>query len=195
VSWSSVNELLGEARSCTLCAAALPYAPRPIVQMGARARILIVGQAPGRRAHDTGRPFADPSGERLRAWLGLSDDVFYDARVAIVPMGLCFPGTGASGDLPPRPECAPTWHERLIRTLREVRMTLLVGQYAHRHHLGSTRSVTETVASWREHWPMIVPLPHPSWRNNGWLRRNPWFEDELLPELRAKVTTILEAPD
>ena len=178
-----------------MCAGALPYAPRPIVQLGARARILIVGQAPGRRAYEAGRPFADPSGDRLRAWLGMSDDVFYDPdRVAIVPMGLCFPGTGASGDLPPRPECAPKWHGRLIRSLPEVRIKLLVGHYAQQHHFGATRSVTDVVASWRDHWPTEVPLPHPSWRNNAWLRRNPWFEDELLPVLRTAITTILEDP-
>jgi uracil-DNA glycosylase len=125
----------------------------------------------------------------------MSDDVFYDpGRVAIVPMGLCFPGTGESGDLPPRPECGPTWHERLMRSLGEIRMTLLVGQYAHRAHLGAPRSVTEAVASWRDDWPATVPLPHPSWRNNGWLRRNPWFETELLPELRAAIGAVLGSP-
>ncbi len=122
----------------------------------------------------------------------MSDEVFYDAhRVAIVPMGLCFPGTGPSGDLPPRPECAPTWHERLIRSLPKLRMTLLVGQYAHRYHLEDARTVTEAVASWRQRWPVIVPLPHPSWRNNGWLRQNPWFEDELIPQLRSAIDAIL----
>ncbi len=138
------------------------------------------------------KPFADPSGDRLRAWLGIGDDVFYDERrVAIFGMGLCFPGTGKSGDLPPRPECAPMWHERLLRALPNVRMTLLVGQYALAHYLGDTSSVTEAVESWRDHWPAVVPLPHPSWRNNAWLRRNPWFEAELLPQLRAEVSTIL----
>jgi uracil-DNA glycosylase len=192
VSRSSINQLLSEVRSCTLCEDALPYPPRPIVQLGPRARVLIVGQAPGRRAHEAGRPFADPSGDRLRSWLGVSDNVFYDVdRVAIVPMGLCFPGTGASGDLPPRRECAPVWHDRLRRTLPEVRMTLLVGHYAHRGYLAGAPSVTQAVASWRASWPALVPLPHPSWRNNAWLRRNPWFEGELVPQLRAEVSTVL----
>jgi uracil-DNA glycosylase len=151
-----------------------------------------VGQAPGRRAHEAGKPFADPSGDRLRSWLAMSDAAFYDAdRVAIVGMGLCYPGTGTSGDLPPRPECAAAWHDRLMRSLPEVRMTLLVGQYAHRRYLDEATSVTEAVAGWRVTWPTLVPLPHPSWRNNGWLRRNPWFERELLPRLRAEVSTLL----
>ncbi len=126
--------------------------------------------------------------------MGVEDEVFYDARkVAIVPMGLCFPGTGSSGDLPPRPECPPTWHARLIGSLPDTRMTLLVGRYAHRHHLAGTATVTEAVASWREHWPSVVPLPHPSWRNNAWIRRNPWFEHELLPRLRSEISEILRS--
>jgi uracil-DNA glycosylase len=178
-----------------LCERVLPQPPRPILQIGGSARILIVAQAPGRRAHLARKPFADPSGDRLRAWLGIGDDVFYDERrVAIFGMGLCFPGTGRSGDLPPRPECAPMWHQRLIRALPNVRMTLLVGQYALAHYLGDTSSVTEAVGSWREHWPAVVPLPHPSWRNNAWLRRNPWFEAELVPQLRVEVSMILGPP-
>jgi uracil-DNA glycosylase len=192
VSTSSIDQVLSDVRSCTRCEGSLPEAPRPILQLGRNARLLIVGQAPGRRAHEAGKPFADPSGDRLRTWLGVSEEAFYDEeRVAIFGMGLCFPGTGTSGDLPPRPECAPTWHERLIGSLPEVRMTLLVGQYAHRRYLGDALSVTEAVASWRDQWPTIVPLPHPSWRNNGWLRRNPWFDDELIPEVRAAVSGIL----
>jgi len=194
---SSLDNLLSEVRSCTLCADSLPYPPRPVLQLGRAARILIVGQAPGRRAHEAGRPFADPSGDRLRTWLGVSEEMFYDAdRFAIVGMGLCFPGTGTSGDRPPRPECAPQWHARLIRSLPALRMTLVVGHYAHRHYLEGQGSVTQAVASWREHWPAIVPLPHPSWRNNAWLRRNPWFEGELLPHVRSEVEAILDvAPE
>jgi uracil-DNA glycosylase len=192
VSTSSIDQVLSDVRSCTRCEGSLPQAPRPILQLGRTARLLIVAQAPGRRAHEAGKPFADPSGDRLRNWLGVDEEVFYDEeRVAIFGMGLCFPGTGTSGDLPPRPECAPTWHEQLIRSLPDVRMTLLVGQYAHRCYLGGVLSVSEAVASWRDRWPAIVPLPHPSWRNNGWLRRNPWFDDELIPELRAAVSGIL----
>jgi uracil-DNA glycosylase len=189
---SSLNGLLSDVASCTRCAGALPNPPRPVLQLGRSARVLIVGQAPGRRAHQAGKPFADPSGARLRGWLGTSEEVFYDARrVAIVGMGLCFPGAGSSGDLPPRPECAPTWHERLVGSLPDVQMTLLVGHSAQRYRLDAARTVTETVASWRDHWPSLVPLPHPSWRNNGWIRRNPWFERELLPTLRSEIAAVL----
>jgi uracil-DNA glycosylase len=164
--------------------------------MHASARILIAGQAPGRKVHDTGVPFNDASGERLRAWLGMSREVFYDAeRVAILPMGFCFPGTGKSGDLPPRPECALAWRAALLSRLKKLRLTLVIGQYAQAYHLpGAGESLTEVVQAWRRHWPDTVPLPHPSPRNNLWLKRNPWFEQELIPVLRNRVAQVL-APD
>jgi len=187
-------QLLDEIRACRLCEAHLPMGPRPVLQASASARILIAGQAPGRKVHASGQPFTDASGDRLRAWLGMPPDVFYDPnRVAIVPMGFCYPGTGPSGDLPPRPECAPQWRERVLQELAHLQLTLVIGQYALAYHLPGTsgRSVTQTVQSWREHWPTVVPLPHPSPRNNRWLRLNPWFEAELLPQLRARVAEVL----
>jgi uracil-DNA glycosylase len=160
------------------------------------ARILIAGQAPGRKVHETGVPFNDASGDRLRAWLGISRETFYDSKqVAILAMGFCFPGTGKSGDLPPRPECAPAWRERLLPLLTNLRLTLVIGQYALAYHLPNERaSVTEAVQGWRDHWPLTVPLPHPSPRNNLWIKRNPWFENELLPVLRTRVAEVLAAP-
>ena len=162
--------------------------------MRPKARILIAGQAPGRKVHETGVPFNDASGDRLRAWLGVSRDVFYDARkVAILPMGFCYPGTGRSGDLPPRPECAPQWRAPLLAQLKNLQLTLVIGQYAQAWHLPDEgSSLTEIVQAWRKHWPETVPLPHPSPRNNLWLKRNPWFEAELIPVLQARVATILE---
>jgi uracil-DNA glycosylase len=158
------------------------------------ARILVAGQAPGRKAHESGVPFADASGDRLREWLGLASEVFYDQRqVAILPMGFCFPGTGKAGDLSPRPECAPEWRDRLLRHLKNLKLTLVIGQYALAYHLPDAgESVTSAVKSWRKHWPSVVPLPHPSPRNNIWLKRNPWFEKELLPRLRTRVARVLE---
>jgi uracil-DNA glycosylase len=160
------------------------------------ARILIAGQAPGRKVHETGVPFNDASGERLRAWLGISRDVFYDEKqVAILPMGFCFPGTGKSGDLPPRPECAPAWRAPLLASLKNLQLTLVIGQYALAYHLPKAgATLTDAVLAWRDHWPRVVPLPHPSPRNNLWLKRNPWFEMELLPELRVRVAQLLAAP-
>jgi len=191
---TSLASLLAEVRSCTLCAEHLPLGPRPVVQLRASARILVAGQAPGRRVHETGVPFNDPSGDRLRAWLGVSREVFYDAnRVAIAPMGFCFPGTGSSGDLAPRPECAATWRAPLLARLKSLQLTLVIGQYAQAYHLPDAgNSVTDVVQSWRKFWPDAVPLPHPSPRNNLWLKRNPWFEEELLPILRKRVAEVLE---
>jgi len=188
---ADLDTLLRDVRACTLCAAHLPLGPRPVLQMHAAARILIVGQAPGRKVHETGIPFNDPSGDRLRAWLGMSREVFYDPRqVAILPMGFCFPGTGRAGDLPPRPECAPTWRHALLAHLNDLRLTLVIGQYAQAWHLPAAgNSVTETVRGWRSTWPAVVPLPHPSPRNNRWLKNNPWFEETLLPELQSRVAT------
>ena len=191
---SSLASLLAEIRACTLCAQLLPLGPRPVLQAHAAARILIAAQAPGRKAHETGLPFNDASGDRLRAWLGVTREVFYDAtQLAIVPMGFCFPGTGQSGDLPPRPECAVQWRRPLLSHLKKIQLTLVIGQYAQDWHLPKRgRTLTETVRAWRERWPLLVPLPHPSPRNNGWLRRNPWFEEELVPVLRTRVAAVLQ---
>ncbi|MFZ6644805.1 uracil-DNA glycosylase family protein [Undibacterium sp. TJN25] len=190
---SSLAALLAEVRACTLCAEHLPLGPRPVLQMHASARILIASQAPGRKVHETGIPFNDVSGDRLREWLGMTPDVFYDARkVALMGMGFCFPGSSKAGDLPPRPECAPAWRQSLLAHLPNVRLTLVIGQYAQAYHFpGPKASVTETVQAWRKGWPHTVPLPHPSPRNRLWLKRNPWFEEELLPELRVLVREVL----
>lgn len=190
---SALAPLLEKVRACTLCSAALPLGPRPVVQLHESARILIAGQAPGRKVHETGLPFNDASGDRLRQWLGLSREQFYDARrVAILPMGFCFPGTGKSGDLPPRPECAPAWRAALLAKLKAVQLTLVIGQYAQAYHLRDEQgSVTEVVQAWSKHWPHVVPLPHPSPRNNLWLKRNPWFERELIPQLQGRVFEML----
>ena len=192
----SLPSLLTEVRACRLCAEHLPLGPRPVVQLHPSARILIAGQAPGRKVHETGLPFNDVSGDRLRAWLGISRAVFYDARqVAILPMGFCFPGTGKSGDLPPRPECAPAWRAKLLSHLTKLQLTLVIGRYAQDYHLPNEAvSVTEVVQAWRKHWPNIVPLPHPSPRNIRWLKRNPWFEEELIPVLQMRVLEVL-TPD
>ena len=185
--------LLSEVRACVLCAEHLPLGPRPVVQMHRSARILIAGQAPGRKVHETGVPFSDASGDRLRTWLGLSREEFYDAeQVAILPMGFCFPGTGRSGDLPPRSECAPAWRAAMMSQLKNLRLTLVIGQYAQAYHLpDEAASVTGAVQAWQKNWPHTVPLPHPSPRNNLWLKRNPWFETELVPALRRRVAEVL----
>ncbi|MGH8082271.1 MAG: uracil-DNA glycosylase family protein [Lysobacter sp.] len=188
-----LSTLLSDIRACTLCAPYLPHGPRPVLQVAQGARILIAGQAPGRKVHASGIPFDDASGKRLREWLGLDRDTFYDAaQVAIVPMGFCYPGKGKSGDLPPRPECAATWHERLLAYLRDVPLTLAIGRYAQVYHLPDAgETLTEAVAAWRDTWPRIVALPHPSPLNNGWLKRNPWFEQQLVPKLRERVAQAL----
>ena len=185
-------DLVADVRACTMCAEYLPLGPRPVLQVDPAARVLIVGQAPGRKVHESGVPFDDPSGVRLRDWLGLTPAEFYDpALVAILPMGFCYPGTGRSGDLPPRPECAPAWRERLLAGLTNVQLTVVIGQYAQAWHLpNAAKSVTETVAAWEQFWPDVVPLPHPSPRNNMWLRRNPWFVNDVLPRLRDRVAEI-----
>ena len=195
---AATEQLLREVRACTLCREQLPLGPRPVFQFHPRARILIAGQAPGRKVHERGVPFQDASGDRLRDWLGIDARVFYDPQcIALLPMGFCYPGTGASGDLPPRPECAAAWRAKLLARLVDVRLTLAVGRYALAWHLGDSArpTLTETVLAWREHWPRLLPLPHPSPRNNIWLKRNPWFERELLPELRGHVRQLLaQAP-
>lgn len=191
----ALHALLAEIRACRLCAAQLQDGARPVLQASASSRLLIVSQAPGRKVHATGIPFNDVSGNRLRDWLGIDRDTFYDAtRVAIVPMGFCFPGSGRSGDLPPRPECAPTWHPRLLPLLKHAQLTLAIGQYAQAGLLGESRgpSLTDTMLAWREHLARgVLPLPHPSPRNQLWLKRNPWFEAELLPVLRERVRHVL----
>ena len=190
-----LRDLAQEIRACTLCSAYLPLGPRPIIQVSNSAKILIVGQAPGSQVHETGIPFDDPSGNRLREWMGIDKSVFYDElKLAIVPMGFCFPGTGKSGDLPPRPECAETWRKKLLNELPQISLTLVIGQYAQAWHLGQLvkENLTETVKAWKEFGPEIIPLPHPSPRNNIWLKKNPWFEQEVLPKLQAKVQSILK---
>ncbi len=190
----SLAALLTNIRACTLCAAHLPLGPRPVVQAHGQARILIASQAPGRKVHASGIPFDDASGDRLRAWLGLPPEVFYDPRqVAIAPMGFCYPGTGPSGDLPPRPECAPAWRAPLLAHLKHIELTLVIGRYAQAYHLPNAgATVTEVVRAWRNTWPHTVALPHPSPRNNRWLKQNPWFEAELLPALQARVQEVLQ---
>lgn len=190
---ASIAALLRRVRACTLCAEHLPHGVRPVLQLSPRARILVAGQAPGRKVHESGVPFDDASGDRLREWMGVSREVFYDpSKIAILPMGFCYPGTGKSGDLPPRPECAPAWRQSLLERLDRLEVTLAIGQYAQAYHLrGEDRSLTETVADWRKYWPEIVPLPHPSPRNNIWLSKNPWFEKELVPRLRRRVARAL----
>lgn len=200
-----LGTLLADYRACRICRDAprlgppLPHEPRPVIQASAKARLCLAGQAPGTRVHASGIPFTDPSGVRLRGWLGMDEAAFYDPdRLAIVPMGGCFPGLDAKGgDLPPRRECAPQWRARLMAALPSVELILLVGQYAMRWHLGPSwsGSLTRTVEGWRavfeaDRHPRLLPLPHPSWRNNAWLRRNPWFEDEVLPVLRAEVARL-----
>lgn len=192
---ASLNNLFAEIRDCTVCARHLPLGPRPVVRGRLSARLLIVSQAPGTKVHATGLSFNDRSGDRLRQWLALDRETFYDERrVAIVGMGFCYPGRDANGgDLPPRPECAPLWHKRILAELARVELTLLVGSYAIDYYLGkrAKRTMTETVAAWRDYLPRFLPLPHPSWRTTLFERRNPWFEAELLPELRQRAAVLL----
>ncbi|HEY9107017.1 MAG TPA: uracil-DNA glycosylase family protein [Roseateles sp.] len=193
---NELERLLPELRACAVCEPQLPLGARPIFQLDRRAPILIAGQAPGRVAHEKGRPFDDVSGDRLRAWLGVTREQFYDpACFAILPMGLCFPGTGAGGDLPPRPECAPRWRERVLAALPHIRLTLAIGSHALGWHLQRKASVDELVAGWREGLARgLLPLPHPSPRNQRWLRDRPWFEAEVLPALRLAVAEALALP-
>jgi len=189
-----LETLLKQVRACKVCADALPNAPRPILMAAESARLLIVGQAPGRVVHETGIPWNDLSGDRLRAWLDIGRERFYDERqIAIIPTGFCYPGSGERGDLPPRHECAPLWHPALREALSNIQLTLLVGSYAHAYYLGGKRKKTlaQTVQAWREYLPEYFPLPHPSPRNLMWLRHNPWFEAEVVPELRKRVADIL----
>lgn len=194
---SKLESLLAEIGACRLCASALPLGPNPVLRASSSARILIAGQAPGIRVHKSSIPFDDPSGDRLREWLGVDRDTFYDRnQIAIIPMGFCYPGTGKSGDLPPRPECAATWHHQLMDLLSQVELILTIGQYAQSWHLGKARkhNLTETVRCWREYHPRYLPLPHPSPRNNIWLKKNPWFSAQVIPALQQSVARILSGP-
>jgi uracil-DNA glycosylase len=188
-----VEVIAAEVRACTVCAAHLPLGPRPVFRISATARLLIMGQAPGTKVHATGIPWNDPSGERLRGWLMMDREQFYDqTRIAIVPMGLCYPGRLPNGgDAPPRPECASLWQSRLLDTMPEIRLTLLVGGYAQVHVFGKG-AMTDRVRAWRDHLPRYFPLPHPSWRTTAWERKNPWFQAEALPELRRMVGAALK---
>lgn len=197
-----LEALTDEIRACRLCTTApagppLPHEPRPVLQVSRTARLAIFGQAPGVRVHASGRPFTDPSGVRLRRWLGIGEDVFHDAsRVAIVPMGFCFPGQDAKGgDLPPRRECAPRWRAQLMDLMPQITTSVLVGLHAQAWHLGDrAQNLTANVARWRDVAPRYFPTPHPSWRNNAWLKKNSWFETELLPELRSAAAEALKRP-
>jgi uracil-DNA glycosylase len=185
--------LVEEIVACRHCEASLPLGPRPVLRVSASAKVLIIGQAPGTKVHASGVPWDDKSGERLRQWLGLDHQRFYDARdIAIMPMGLCYPGRGKGGDLPPRPECAPRWHQLVLEQLPNLELVLLVGAYAQKFYLpDKQRTLTSRVQNWREFQPRFFPLVHPSPRNRRWLARNPWFETELVPELRQRVHRIL----
>ena len=189
------DALLKEVRGCSFCAAHLPLGPRPVVRMRRSARLLVIGQAPGTKVHETGIPWNDRSGDVLRGWLGMDREQFYDeSRIAIMPMGFCYPGVDKNGgDRPPRPECAPLWHPPLTALMPQIELVLLVGSHAQAWYLGKQRgrSMTGTVAAWRDHQQRFIPTPHPSWRNTGWLNRNPWFEAELVPELRRRVAGLL----
>jgi uracil-DNA glycosylase len=191
--FATLETLLAAVRDCRACAQYLPLGPRPVLRAGEGARILIVGQAPGARVHATGIPWDDPSGERLRAWMGIDEAAFYDeSRIAIIPMGYCYPGRGTGGDLPPRRECAELWLPALLSKLPGIELTLIIGQHAQRHFLGRRRkaSLTETTRNWQEYAPQYFPLPHPSPRNTPWFKRNPWFEQDLLPVLRMRIKKL-----
>jgi len=187
--------LIKLVRDCTLCIPHLPLGARPVFQVHPKARILIAGQAPGRKVHETGIPFNDPSGQRLREWMGIGAEIFYNPEIiSILPMGFCYPGSGKSGDLPPRPECANQWRTQLLALMPDIQLTLVIGQYAQQWHLGESKksNLTKTVEAWKEYWPDVLPLPHPSPRNNLWLKKNPWFENEVTPVLKQKIDQIIK---
>ncbi|MCX7546494.1 uracil-DNA glycosylase family protein [Xanthomarina sp. F1114] len=189
-----MKSLLKDIRQCTICTAHLPLGPRPIVSAHAESKIIIIGQAPGLKVHKIGIPWDDPSGKQLRKWLNITDDVFYDeSKLALVPMGFCYPGKGKSGDLPPRPECAPQWHQKLLEKMPNVELIILIGMYSQKYYLKgkAKRTLTETVANYKEYLPRFLPLPHPSPRNRFWLTKNPWFEKEVIPVLQEKVGTLI----
>lgn len=188
-----MDNLLAEIRACEYCAKQLPLGSNPVVRASSSARLMIIGQAPGTRVHKTGIPWNDPSGDRLRQWLNLESEQFYDeSRIAIMPMGFCYPGKGKSGDLPPRKECAPLWHPSLLEQMPDLQLTLLIGQYAQKYYLEDHyKTLTERVQQWAECREGFIPLPHPSPRNQLWLKRNPWFEDEVVPMLQQRVAALL----
>lgn len=193
-----LDHLLTQIRRCEICKAHLPAGPRPIIQANQKAKLMIIGQAPGTKVHETGIPWNDPSGDRLRHWLALDKEVFYDpTQIAMMPMGLCYPGKGKSGDRPPRPECARQWHHQVLPLLPGIGMTLLIGQYAQNYYLSEKpKTLTETVRDWRRWAPLYIPMPHPSPRNTLWLKRNPWFEQEVVPYIRNYVHQHLKGiPD
>ena len=191
-----LNTLLDEISACRICDRELPLGPRPVVRASSTARLLIIGQAPGTKVHETGIPWNDASGDRLRDWLQVDRETFYDEnRIAIMPMGFCYPGSNPKGgDNPPRPECAPQWHDRLRQQMTGIELTLLVGSYAQAEYLGNRRykTMTETVRAWHEYGPQIIPTPHPSWRTTAWLKKNPWFEIEVLAEIRTRVSRLFQ---
>jgi len=190
---TKLDKLLTEVRTCCVCAPELPLGPNPIVRAKRSARILVIGQAPGTKVHESGIPWNDPSGKRLREWMGIDDEIFYNqAKIAIIPMGFCYPGKGKSGDLPPRKECAELWHKKLLMHLPNIKLTLLIGQYAQNYYLSDSKyynggTVTEVVTKWKKFAPKYFPLPHPSPRNTLWLRKNSWFESKTIPKLRKQV--------
>ena len=191
-----MKKLLSDIRACEVCSASLPLGPRPIVAAHPSAKILIIGHAPGTIVHKSGIPWDDQSGKQLRKWMGIMDEQFYDeTKVAQMPMGFCYPGKGKSGDLPPRPECAPLWHDKLLAKLPNIELTILIGQYSQRHYLGDARekNLTETVRNYHKYLPQYFVIPHPSPRNRFWLGKNPWFESEVQPYLKERVTAILES--
>lgn len=190
-----MENLLNEIKACTLCKNHLDLGPNPVVAANITSKILIIGQAPGTKVHRSGIPWDDPSGVQLRKWMGINSEVFYDERiVAIVPMGFCYPGKGKTGDLPPRPECAPMWHQALLEKMPEIQLTLLIGQYAQKYYLGKRKkkNLTETVRNYEEYLPTQIPMPHPSPRNRFWLSKNPWFESLIVPRLQRKISSVLE---
>ncbi len=189
----SLSDVITNIRDCSHCQAHLPLGCRPVIRGQSSARLLIIGQAPGAKVHASGIPWDDASGERLRRWLNLADDVFYDEqKVAIMPMGFCYPGKGKSGDLPPRPECAPMWHGPVLAQLPNVQLTLLIGSYAQQYYLpGKVKTLTERVQRWREYGPTFIPLVHPSPRNQLWLKKNPWFEADIIPAVQKRVAEML----
>ena len=191
----TMKSLLADVRACQECECHLAHGPRPVIRAHSAARVLIIGQAPGAKVHESGVPWQDASGRQLREWLRMDEATFYnEKRVALMPMGFCYPGKGKSGDLPPRPECAPLWHERLRKRLKQVRLTLLIGQYSQAYYLGENagENLTETVRAFRQYLPEFLPMPHPSPRNRFWLTKNPWFASELLPVLQSAVTAALD---
>ena len=194
MSRSKLDVLTKEVRKCTICAKHLPFEPKPVLSPSRKAKILIVGQAPGTKVHNTGIPWNDSSGDKLRDWMGIDREIFYDNNlIAIMPTGFCYPGKGNSGDLPPRPECAPQWHPKLLMLMPQIELTLLIGQYAQRYYLKDSKkkTLTDTVSDWKEYSPKYLPMPHPSPRNKLWLKKNAWFEKEVVPVLKRRIKKLL----